>query len=256
VIATLARIRFAEVLAWRTEFLLWLMTLTMPLIMLAMWRAVTRDGAFGGYTSSDITAYFLGVLAVVLITECNLVWNLNEDLRTGELSFWLLKPAHPLVNYAAITLAEIPARLAVAAPIVAVALWQSPGGAPMAQRLPCFVLALLLGLGINQAVQVMIGALGFWIHRSLMVFKLYETVGSVLSGYLVPLSFLPAAIAGVAAYLPFRFVLSLPVEFLLGRHDAAAAAYWLAVQALMFVALNALALWTWQRGVRRYAAYG
>ncbi|OWQ86224.1 hypothetical protein CDN99_20530 [Roseateles aquatilis] len=255
-IRTLARIRFAEVLAWRTEFLLWLMTLTMPLIMLALWRAVTRDGAFGGYTSSDITAYFLGVLAVVLITECNLVWNLNEDLRTGELSFWLLKPAHPLINYLAITLAEVPARLLVAAPVVIAALLQSTGGAPLAQRLPSFALALVLALGINQAIQIIIGCLGFWISRSIMVFKLYETVGSVLSGYLVPLSFLPGAMADVAAYLPFRFVLSLPVEMLLGRHDAATAAYWLAVQALMFVVLNALALWTWKLGVRRYAAYG
>lgn len=255
-IGTLTRIRFSEVLAWRTEFLLWLMTLTMPLIMLAFWRAVTKDGAFGGYTTSDITAYFLGVLAVVLITECNLVWNLNEDQRTGELSYWLLKPAHPLVNYAAITLAELPARLLIALPVVVGVFMLSAGAPSTAFRLTSFCVALLLGLGINQAVQVIIGSLGFWIDRSLMVFKLYESVGSVMSGYLIPLTFLPVAIAGVAAYLPYRFVLSLPVELLLGKHGATAAFYWLEVQFAMFVGLNALALWVWKVGVRRYAAFG
>jgi ABC-2 type transport system permease protein len=116
--------------------------------------------------------------------------------------------------------------------------------------------ALLLGLGINQAVQIIIGSLGFWFNRSLMVFKLYESVGSVLSGYMIPLTFLPAGLGAVAAYLPYRFVLSLPVELLLGRHDAAAALYWLGVQGAMFVALNVVALWVWKQGVRRYSAFG
>jgi ABC-2 type transport system permease protein len=256
VIAVLSRIRFAEVLAWRTEFVLWLMTLTMPLIMLAFWRAVTRDGAFGGYTSSDITAYFLAVLVVVLITECNIVWNLNEDMRTGELSYWLIKPVHPLVNYVAITIAELPVRLLVASPIVLTALLAASSSAPAGRRLVFTAAALLMALAINQAVQVIIACLGFWINRSIMVFKLYEAVGSVLSGYMFPLAFLPDAVRDVAAVLPFRFVISLPVEMLLGMHDVGASLRLLGWQLLMCVVLNLLALGFWKIGVRRYAAYG
>jgi len=255
-IGVLARIRFAEVLAWRTEFVLWLVTLTMPLIMLAFWRAVTRDGSFGGYSTADITAYFLAVLAVLLLTECNLVWNLNEDIRTGELSFWLLKPTHPLVNYIAITLAELPARCVVAAPIVIGVLLVTPDGGSPLWRLATCALAVLMGLAINQAVQVIIGSVGFWMDRSIMLFRLYEAVGSLLSGYLFPLDFLPAAVRDVVAWLPFRFVLSLPVELLLGRHEPPAALAWLGWQLLMCLALNALALWVWRRGVRRFAAFG
>ncbi|MBB2485172.1 ABC-2 family transporter protein [Mitsuaria sp. WAJ17] len=253
---TLARIRFAEVIAWRAEFLLWLMTLTMPLIMLVFWRAVTRDGAFAGYTSQDITAYFLAVLAVALLTECNLVWNLNEDLRTGGLSFWLIKPAHPLSTYLSITLAELPARVLVALPVIGLALHAGGAAEPVGGRLLLFLLSLPMALGINQAVQIMVGSLGFWMDRSITLFKLYEHVGSLLSGYMIPLAFLPAGVRGVADWLPYRFVISLPVELLLGQHDGTTALRLLLVQAAMLVVLNLMAMKVWALGVRRYTAFG
>jgi ABC-2 type transport system permease protein len=254
-IGTLTRIRFAEVVAWRTEFLLWLMTLTMPLIMLVFWRAVTRDGAFAGYATADVTAYFMAVLVVALVTECNMVWNLNEDIRTGGLSYWLIRPVHPLVNNVSITLAELPARLVIALPLVAIAM-SFESQQPVMQRLATGFIAMALALAINQAVQILIGSLGFWMNRSIMVHRLYEAVSSVLSGYLFPLAFLPDAVREFALWLPFRFMVSVPVEMLTGRHDAMASLWLLTQQFGVALLLNAVALFVWSRGVRRYAAYG
>lgn len=257
-IAAITRVRFAEVVAWRTEFALWLMTLTMPLIMLVFWRAVARDGSFGGYDATALSAYFMAVVAVALLTECNAVWNINEDIRTGQLSFWLVKPAHPMIGYVAITLAELPMRLMVAVPVAGLALaLAEPGGEmPIYQRIGFGTLACIGGLIINQAFQIMVGSLGFWITKSIMVHRLIETIAGVLSGYMFPVVFLPPGVRDVALWLPFRFIVSLPVEIITGRHGVHEVWSLLAVQLAMCVLLNIAAFAVWRRGVRHYQAYG
>ena len=255
-IGTITRVRFAEVIAWRTEFVLWLMTLTMPLIMLVFWRAVARDGSFGGYDAAALSAYFVAVLAIALLTECNAVWNINEDIRTGILSFWLVKPVHPLVGYVAMTLAELPMRLIVAVPVMVLALAWSEGAMPLYQRIAFGTLAILGGLAINQAIQIIVGSLGFWITKSVMVHRMSETIGGVLSGFMFPVTFLPDGVRDVALWLPFRFIISLPVEIFTGHHHANSAWRLLAAQLGMCVLLNIVALAVWRRGVRRYEAYG
>lgn len=252
----MALIRLRETAAHRAEFLLWLLTLTMPLVMLVFWRAVVSDGALNGYDAAGITAYFLAVTVAHLLTDCDAVWNINEDLRTGTLSLWLLKPVHPFANYTACTLAEVPPRLLISLPILLAVLAQTPAGAGPAARLAATVAALVMGLAINQALHILIGSAGFWTKRSLMLHRLYVVAGGVLSGAMFPLAFLPDRLQQVAAVLPFRFVIALPVEMMTGRHAGDDALRLLLWQATVCALLNLAAVLVWRRGVRRWEAYG
>ena len=81
-------------------------------------------------------------------------------------------------------------------------------------------------------------------------------MSAVLSGYLVPLDLFPQAVQRIALVLPFRFLLSFPVELMLGKPTRLHAlellgAQWLYV-AVALVATNLV----WRAGLRRYAAYG
>ena len=63
-VPTLLRIGFAEAVAYRAEFVVWLLATNMPLVMLALWTAVARDGPVGRYGQAEFTAYFLAALVV------------------------------------------------------------------------------------------------------------------------------------------------------------------------------------------------
>ena len=41
---TLFRVGLVEIVAYRAEFLVWILTTNMPLVMLAIWHAVAADG--------------------------------------------------------------------------------------------------------------------------------------------------------------------------------------------------------------------
>src|SRR4051794_18821933 len=122
---TLLRIGVAETVAYRAEFLVWMLTSTMPLINLAFWTAVARDGAFEGYDAPRFTAYFLGALIVRNLTGNWVAWQLSEDIRTGVLSMRLLRPLHPIIAYATSQSAALPFRGLIALPIAAILLAKS-----------------------------------------------------------------------------------------------------------------------------------
>ena len=255
---TLLRIGVAEVVAYRAEFLVWILTTNMPLVMLALWHAVAANGPVGRFDQTQFTAYYLGVLVVRLATSNWMAWQMSMEIRDGTLSAKLLRPIHPLVAYGAEQAAAIPLRIVVVSPIVvalAFAAW--PRLLRHDPRLVAVLLASLVGAWLLMYFfNVLIGALTFYVDSVMGVFELWIGVHGIFSGYLIPLEVLPGWVSKLAAVLPFRFMLAFPVETLVGLTSPAQALRQLAAQWLYVAVIGALALRAWRTGVRRFAAFG
>jgi len=74
---TLLRIGVAETVAYRAEFLVWILTTTQPLIMLGLWTSVAREAPFARYSSADFVAYFLATLIVRQLTGNWVAWQIS-----------------------------------------------------------------------------------------------------------------------------------------------------------------------------------
>ncbi|HVZ74274.1 MAG TPA: ABC-2 family transporter protein [Polyangia bacterium] len=255
---TLLRVGFAEIIAYRAEFLVWVLTTNMPLVMLAIWRAVAADGPVGRFDQTQFTAYFLAVLIVRLLTSTWVIWQMSMEIRDGTLAAKLLRPIHPLVAYAAEHLAAVPMRALVVSPIVGVLVWVAHDRLALGdpRLLAIFLLSLLGAWLLIYFTMVVVGALAFFVDSALGVFDLWIAIHAIFSGYLIPLESLPSWIRGAAAVLPFRFMLGFPVEVVVGLLDPAAAARQLAVQWGYVVVLASVALMVWRAGVRRFQAFG
>jgi ABC-2 type transport system permease protein len=255
---TLLRIGVAEVVAYRAEFLVWILTTNMPLVMLALWHAVAANGPVGRFDQTQFTAYYLGVLVVRLATSNWMAWQMSMEIRDGTLSAKLLRPIHPLVAYGAEQAAAIPLRIVVVSPIVvALALAAWPRLLRHDPRLVAVLLASLVGAWLLMYFfNVLIGALTFYVDSVMGVFELWIGVHGIFSGYLIPLEVLPGWVSKLAAVLPFRFMLAFPVETLVGLTSPAQALRQLAAQWLYVAIIGLLALRAWRAGVRRFAAFG
>jgi viologen exporter family transport system permease protein len=255
---TLLRIGVAETVAYRAEFLVWILTTTQPLIMLGLWTNVSHLGAFHEWSSADFVAYFLACLIVRQLTGNWVAWQMSEDVRSGALAMKLLRPVHPFFAYAASHAAAIPFRSLISIP-VALLLLASSGvhavtGDPLslALVLPSIALAWLITFSIMFAI----GALAFFLTQTMAIANLYFALYSLFSGYLMPLKLLPRPIAAVAAWLPFRFMLSAPVELLTGKHSHAELPLLLGTQAAWAVIGLTGALAIWRAGIRRFESVG
>lgn len=255
---TVLRIRLAEAIAWRAEFLVWILAYTMPLIMLALWSAVAREAPVGRFGEVEFRAYFLATLVFRLLSANWAVWEINTEIRDGRVAARLLRPMHPLISYAAQQAGASPVRIVLATPIVLASLaWLGTGVITRDLRQLALVPVALFGAwALTFGVMALIGSMAFYWESALGLFDLWLGLYLVFSGYLVPLELLPPTLFEVSKWLPFRHMLSLPVEAALGSIDFTTTLLGLAVQWAWVAVATASAFVVWTLGVRRYSAFG
>jgi ABC-2 type transport system permease protein len=255
---TLLRIGLAEALAYRVEMLVWILSTTMPLVMLAIWHAVAREAPIGRFGGDEMVAYFLAMFIVRQLTGSWSAWLINMEVRDGTLALRMLRPIHPLVSYATSSLAELPVRSLLALPLATVALVVFAGDALVRDPLlwGVWVLAVVGGWLITLAANLAIGCLALFVESSAKVMDVWVATYFVFSGYMVPIELFPTSVQAVLDWLPFRYQLGLPVELMTGAHDRDHALTMLARQWLVVAAMFGIVSWVWRRGVRRFDAYG
>ena len=117
---------------------------------------------------------------------------------------------------------------------------------------PAIVLAFLIQFLLGRAVAMA----AFWTTRIAAINRIYFLGKFFLGGQVAPLVLLPPFVQTMATISPFRWLLSFPVELLLGRLPQADAWLGLGAQVIWFgLTLSAVKL-VWRAGIRRYAAFG
>ncbi|MDB4960241.1 MAG: transporter permease [Myxococcales bacterium] len=255
---TLLRVGVAETVAYRAEFLVWILTTTLPLVMLGLWSSVAAEAPFRGYTSAGFTAYYLSTLIVRNLTGSWVAWQVSEEIRLGAMSMRLLRPLHPYVAFASSHVAAIPFRTVVALPIAVILLVSSGASALTTEplQLAMIIPSLILAWVITFNVMFMLGAIGFFVTKTMALLNLYFGMFSLFSGYLLPIDLLPWVLRKAAEVMPFRFMLSSPVELMTIPLDAADVATILFGQLAWAIVTLLLALWVWNRGIKRFEAVG
>jgi ABC-2 type transport system permease protein len=252
------RVGFADAVAYRAEMLVWVLSTTMPLVMLALWTAVARDGPVGHYGGPQFVAYFLATFIVRQLTTCWIFWEMNFAIRNGTLAMHLLRPIGPLWAYAANALATMPMRIAVSLPVATVALL-SIGSHGVTHDPVVWMLWVVSVAGswlLTLFINFIVGCSSFFIESSLKLMDAWLVLFFVLSGYMIPIDLFPRRLRLAADWLPFRFQIGLPVELMVGGHDRAEGLRLLGVQFGWVAVALALTVFLWHRGLKRFAAYG
>jgi ABC-2 type transport system permease protein len=249
---------FSEAVAYRAEMAVWVLATTMPLIMMALWTAVARDAPVGRFGAAQFGAYFLATFIARQLTGSWISWQINFDIRQGTLAVRLLRPIHPIFAYASEIIAALPLRVVVALPVAAILLLTtaSQGVTRDPMLWGAWVIALIGGWLVTYFINVLVGSLALFIGSSLKFMEGYYALFFVLGGYTIPVELFPAWLRHLNDWLPFRYQLGVAVEIITGRFDRAGALHLLGQQFVYVGALATLALWVWNRGMRRFAAYG
>lgn len=254
----LLRIGLLDMVAYRTEFLVWILSMNLPMVMLALWTAVAADGPVGRFGQREFAAYYLAMLVVRILTGSWLVWELTMDIRSGTLATRLLRPVHPLWAASAMQLAAVPLRALIISPIVAVLYWVAGARLPMHDPVRMLIVALAIAGAwlLLFLVMAIIGMLAAYVESALSVFDLWLGAQAILSGFLIPLELMPGWVARAARVLPFRYILGFPVETLIGMESDRTALRDLGTQWLFVALALVAAILLWRRALRRFAAFG
>lgn len=260
---TLFRVSFAEAVAYRAEMFVWVFSTTMPLIMLMLWTTVTTVSPVQGqggrtWSAGDFTAYFLAVFIVRQLISAWASWEINFEVRRGNLAMRLLRPMHPVLGYAVSNLAYLPLRTIVTLPVVAILIATQHDTLPTDPRIwGLFCLSMLGSWLINFFVNVAVGALSFFLESSLKLMEVWLALFFVSAGYLFPLDVVKVGwVRTLIDALPFRYIIALPAELMTGRLSVDDAWRAILVQYAWGLGALVLAFIIWNRGVKRFQSYG
>ncbi len=251
---------FAAMVQYRASLVIWMIGHVLePLVYLVVWSTVsnTQGGSVGDYSTREFAAYFILLMLVNHVTYTWIMYEFEYRIREGLLSSALLKPVHPIhsdiADNVSSKLVTLPFMLAIAA--ILSFLFQ-PVAAPQWWALLLAIPVLFLAFLVRFVLEWTLANAAFWTTRVNALNQMYFVLVLFLSGQLAPLSLLPYPIQVLATVLPFRWLISFPVELLLGRLTLMDTLIGLGAQ-LIWLGISLFLIRTvWQAGLRIYSAVG
>lgn len=232
----------------------------LPVVLLSAWLSIEKMPG-NPYSNADYLLYYLMVPLILNLTDSRNIFKFTAAVRDGSLSRDLLKPYPPLMVYVIETVTNNLVQLIYLVPITAICL------AFFQEKLPtieisflhtsAFLMAILSGLLMRILAAGSISLLGFWIEDvTTLNLVLNGGVWALLGGMIVPVATFPENIRKVAEYLPYRYMLSFPIEVLSGRLSNQEITSGFMVIACWAIVFSLLIKFIWKRGLKVYTAYG
>ncbi len=250
----------AMMVAYRASLLIWMIGQVLePLVYLIVWSIVSNNngGSIGDYTTSQFAAYFILLMLVNQVTYTWVMYEFEYRIREGNFSFTLLRPVHPIhadiADNISSKLITTPSMIVVA---VALGLVFHVSLAPQPWAIALFFPALFLAFAIRFFIEWTLAMLTFWTTRVGAANQTYFVLMLFLSGQFAPLALLPAPIQVLANILPFRWLISYPIDLLMGRLTFNQALIGLGVQAAWLIVSFILLRVVWRAGIKVYSAVG
>jgi ABC-2 type transport system permease protein len=265
------RIALEERLVYRGDF--WLGTLMrfLPIVtQVFLWGAVfagmgvaaqnSSSGQIAGFSYHDMVAYYLlTMIGRAFSSMPGLASGIARQIRDGEIKKYLVQPidligflfltrvAHKLVYYG---VALIP---------FAIAFYLFRGyfnGWPPADVLVAFCISLVLAFLLGFFLEALIGMIGFWTLEISSLLWVYMLFNFFLSGHMFPLNILPSPWDTIALAIPLQYLAYFPAAVFLEKITGASMWQGLAIQAAWVVFFIFACRMAFNRGVRRYSAFG
>ena len=260
IIRRLVVIDLSMALIYRAEFVMYMLsTVLAPTISLLIWRAALANGAALPVDEEYLTTYFVLLGVVSMLTSSWISGFLAESIRLGKISIWIVRPGSTHFNGIANNLSEKIVKSAALAPLIAILWWFFRDSIVLPTdplRWLLAGIAIVAAAVMVYALDVLIGALAFWVDDIGGIDWARNLITIVLSGQLVPLVLMPAWARGMMDVQPFRFTLSFPLELIVGDLSPADLALGMTLQ-LLYPVLTVLAAYRlWRRGMRAYTAVG
>lgn len=212
----------------------------------------------GGMDVRDATTYAVVSQALIMVAPQWGRIGVSESVRDGRVATELLRPVDYFGMHMAQRLGASAYYLLVrATPVLLIGAAAGLLAAPASlAALPALALSVVLGAWIAICVLFLIELSSFWLESDRGVRYLVTGVTTLASGLILPLHYYPDWAQAIAAALPFRYTLYLPVEIWTGQIQGAALGQALAVQATWVFAMWALCAIGLRRGTQKLVIHG
>ena len=252
---TLLSVYYAHMLEYRAELFFWVLSGSLPFILMGVWIEAAEGGQFG-LSPLDFVRYFLAVFLVRQFTIVWVIWDFEREVVEGKLSFRLLQPLDPIWHHLSSHFAERFARLPFSFILVALFFWLYPDAfwIPSLPSLLLFALVVFLAFVLRFVTQYAFSMLAFWMERANAIESFWFLLYLFLSGIVAPLEIFPPVVRHIVEWTPCPYMIHFPASLLVGLPTEVGRSLVIMVGWILVFTLLNRALW--RLGLKRYSGMG
>jgi ABC-2 type transport system permease protein len=246
---------YAYMVEYRAELILWVLSGSLPIIMMGVWTQAAQGGQFG-LSAVDFARYFLAIFIVRQITVVWVIYDFEREIVEGKLSPRLLQPLDPVWHHIASHVSERGARVPFILFLIVLffVLYPQAMWLPSLGNLLLFSLAVVLAFILRFLIQHTLGMFAFWTERATALENVWFLFYLFLSGFIAPLEVFPEPVRVAALWTPFPYLLNFPASLLVGLPvDATRGFLSMLGWILLCLGINRS---LWRRGLKRYSGMG
>lgn len=250
----------SQALQYRGDLLLWLTAITAtPLLSLAIWYTVAQSSTTG-LIPRDILTYYIIIMFVRVFTASWRGYHLIEQILNGDIVNYLIRPPAIWGEFLTTPLTTLSLQLTIPAVLLlTVAFTQPHLFTPAIFQLSnvfLFAASILIAFIISFAFDISLGLLAFWLEDAQELMAYRFTLTQIASGVVIPFAMMPPWLHTAFSFLPFRYIVSVPAEILLGQATGTTRLYLIGIQLVWAAVLVALMRTLFVHGRKRYATPG
>lgn len=190
-------------------------------VMIILWRMIYQSGYGPPAISLTTMCWYLGLAQMVLFLSPRLVSVIDDDIRSGNVAYFLTRP----VPYLWVRLAEGAGALAgmccLYFTLGTAFIYFLAGGWPDSGPMSVLVAltSLLIANLIHLLFQLCCGLSSFWTHEANIVYYAYQKMFILFGGCYMPLFLYPSFFSGdVLKFLPFSAMMNGPCSLVFADH--------------------------------------
>lgn len=254
-VLTLLTVYYAYMLEYRSELILWVLSGSLPIILMGVWIKAAEGGNFS-FTPIEFARYFFAVFLIRQLTVVWVIYEFEREVVEGKLSPRLLQPIDPVMHHISNHISERFARMPFVFLLIGLFFFLYPQAfwVPSFANLVFFTLAAVLAFALRFLIQYTLAMLAFWTERATALENVWFLFFLFLSGMIAPLEVFPAAVRNVVMFTPFPYLINFPASILVGLPvDLTRGFLSILGWFLIFLGANRL---LWRAGLKRYSGMG
>jgi len=246
---------YAHMLEYRAELFFWILSNSLPLILMGVWMQASQAGEFE-LTPEEFMRYFLSVFIVRQFTVVWMIFDFEREVVEGRLSPKLLQPIDPVWHHVAGHLSERFVRLPLSVVLLGLFFLLYPPAfwLPGLGDILLFIFITAMAFALRFLIQYTFALFAFWTERASSLEQFWYLFYLFLSGMMAPLEVFPPTVRAVAEWTPFPYLAHFPAALLVGLPVNFIQGILVMVGwGLLFFGVNR---WLWRKGLKQYSGMG
>jgi len=186
-------------------------------IFAQLWGIIFKasgNTVISGFTL-QMMIWYLALTESIVVSLGNIVTQMGQEIRSGEIANYLNKPYHYVIYKYAQTIGKGIFTFLLIIIIGGLVAYLTVGGINISWYIiPFIFFTSFLAITLNFMIIVNIGLFAFWIEEIRGLYFIYNKFVFILGGMLIPLEILPFWLGKIGLILPFSYVAYHPAKLL------------------------------------------